>query len=101
MKILFYITKVLAYILLAPVTIVAIPGAIFYFLSETLEEYICDKKYNSYKYNEENTIDLTYKERYDIWFINNYESGMEKNYDVVPDFEDDYYIPTPKQIIKK
>lgn len=38
MKILFYITKSMSYILLVPVTIIAIPGAIFYFLSETIEE---------------------------------------------------------------
>lgn len=46
------------------------------------------------------TIDreLTYKERYDIWFSNNYETGMEKNYDIVPDFDNPYYTPTPKKI---
>ena len=38
---------------------------------------------------------LTYKERYDIWFRNNYETGMEKNYDIVPDFNHPYYEPTP------
>lgn len=39
--------------------------------------------------------ELTYKERYDIWFRNNYETGMEKNYDIVPDFDNPYYEPTP------
>ena len=38
---------------------------------------------------------LTYKERYDIWFRNNYETGMEKNYEIVPDFDNPYYEPTP------
>jgi hypothetical protein len=97
MKILYYITKTISYILLAPIAILAIPGAIFYFISDSLEEYIFSKKYNSYDYVEGTIIDLTYEERYDIWFKNNYETGMEKNYDIVPNFEDGYYIPTPKQ----
>lgn len=42
--------------------------------------------------------ELTYKERYDLWFANNYETGMEKNYDVVPDFDNPYYVPTPTKI---
>ncbi len=42
--------------------------------------------------------ELTYKERYDMWFANNYETGMEKNYDIVPDFDNPYYVPTPTKI---
>ena len=42
--------------------------------------------------------ELTYKERYDLWFANNYETGMEKNYDIVPDFDNPYYVPTPTKI---
>ncbi len=45
------------------------------------------------------TRELTYKERYDLWFINNYETGMEKNYDIVPNFDDEYYEPTPTRAI--
>ena len=41
------------------------------------------------------TRELSYKERYDIWFTNNYETGMECNYDNRPDFDDEYYTPTP------
>jgi thymidylate synthase len=43
--------------------------------------------------------DLTYEERYDIWFNNNYETGMERNFDPnnLPNFDDDYYVPTPKR----
>ena len=41
------------------------------------------------------TRPLSYIERYDLWFRNNYETGMEKNYDVEPDFDNDYYEPTP------
>ena len=51
MKILFYTTKTLMDILFIPVTIVVIPAAICYFLSETLEEYISSKKYNGYNYS--------------------------------------------------
>lgn len=39
---------------------------------------------------------LTYKERYDIWFSNNYETGLEHNYDNIPDFDNTYYEPTPE-----
>jgi thymidylate synthase len=45
------------------------------------------------------TRELTYKERYDYWFNNNYQQGMEKNYKVKPDFDNDYYDPTPKRAI--
>ena len=41
------------------------------------------------------TRPLSYIERYDLWFRNNYETGMEKNYDIEPDFDNDYYEPTP------
>ena len=45
------------------------------------------------------TRELTYKERYDYWFRNNYQQGMEKNYKNVPDFNDSYYEPTPERAI--
>jgi thymidylate synthase len=45
------------------------------------------------------TRELTYKERYDYWFNNNYQQGMEKNYKIQPDFDNDYYEPTPKRAI--
>jgi thymidylate synthase len=45
------------------------------------------------------TRELTYKERYDYWFRNNYQQGMEKNYKVEPDFDNTYYEPTPKRAI--
>lgn len=40
-------------------------------------------------------VELTDKERYDIWFINNFETGMEYNPDSIPDFDNEYYVPTP------
>jgi thymidylate synthase len=41
---------------------------------------------------------LTDEERYNKWFNNNYETGMERYFDVnnLPDFDDPYYEPTPK-----
>ena len=45
--------------------------------------------------------ELTYEERYKLWFTNNYETGMEYNLDIEPDFENDYYEPTPKRKIKE
>ena len=43
--------------------------------------------------------DLTDEERYNIWFNNNYETGMERyfNPNDLPDFDNDYYTPTPKR----
>ena len=43
--------------------------------------------------------DLTGEERYNIWFNNNYETGMERFYDPnnLPDYDNPYYEPTPKR----
>jgi thymidylate synthase len=43
--------------------------------------------------------DLTDEERYNIWFNNNYETGMERYFgpNNLPDYENDYYDPTPKR----
>ena len=39
MKILYYITKTLSVILLSPVVVIAIPGAILYFIAEEIKNY--------------------------------------------------------------
>lgn len=44
--------------------------------------------------------ELSYEERYDYWFIHNYETGMEKNYLEIPEFDNPYYSPTPTKEIK-
>jgi hypothetical protein len=44
--------------------------------------------------------ELTYKERYHHWFANNYETGMEYNPDIEPDWDNDYYEPTPERKLK-
>jgi len=43
--------------------------------------------------------ELTDEERYNIWFNNNYETGMERYFDPnnLPDFDNEYYVPTPKR----
>ena len=43
--------------------------------------------------------ELSSEERYKIWFKNNFETGMEYNENNLPDFENDYYKPTPTRLI--
>jgi thymidylate synthase len=45
------------------------------------------------------TRELTYMERYDLWFSRNYETGFEYNLEVVPDFDNEYYVHTPTRAI--
>lgn len=43
--------------------------------------------------------DLTYTERYKLWFENNYETGLEYDENKIPDFNNQYYKPTPAKLI--
>ena len=45
--------------------------------------------------------ELTLEERYNLWFDNNYETGMERNFNPnnLPDFNDPYFEPTPTKLI--
>lgn len=45
------------------------------------------------------TRELTYIERYDIWFANNYESGFEYNSTDEINFDDEYWTLTPTRAI--
>ncbi len=47
------------------------------------------------------TTELSDLRRYNIWFNNNYETGMERFFDPnnLPDFDDPYYTPTPNRAI--
>jgi thymidylate synthase len=47
------------------------------------------------------TTELSDLRRYNIWFNNNYETGMERFFDSnnLPDFDNSYYVPTPKRAI--
>jgi hypothetical protein len=44
---------------------------------------------------------LTEERRYNIWFNNNYETGMERffNPEQLPDYDNPYYTPTPTKEI--
>lgn len=45
--------------------------------------------------------ELSLEERYNIWFNNNYETGMERFFDPneLPDFDNSYYEPTPTNVV--
>ena len=45
------------------------------------------------------TRKLNQKERYDIWFKQNYETGLEYNPDNTPDYDYEMYEPTPTRAI--
>jgi thymidylate synthase len=47
------------------------------------------------------TTELSDERRYNIWFNNNYETGMERFFDAnnLPDFNNSYYTPTPTRAI--
>jgi thymidylate synthase len=47
------------------------------------------------------TRELSLERRYNLWFNNNYETGMERFFDPnnLPDFDNSYYKPTPKREI--
>jgi thymidylate synthase len=45
------------------------------------------------------TRELTYKERYKIWFQNNFETGFEYNDNIIVDFDNSYFEPTPTRAI--
>jgi len=47
------------------------------------------------------TRELDEETRYNIWFSNNYETGMERFFDPnnLPDYDNTYYVPTPKRAI--
>jgi RNA ligase len=63
------------------------------------EEYVVYEKLDGslgilFYYEEE----LSDERRYNIWFNNNYETGMERFFDPnnIPDYDNSYYEPTPK-----
>ena len=65
------------------------------------EEYVVYEKMDGslgilFYYEEE----LSDERRYNIWFNNNYETGMERFFDPnnLPDFDNTYYEPTPKKM---
>jgi hypothetical protein len=69
------------------------------------EEFIFESKINAEFSNhwglKIEEIILSTERRYHIWFNNNYQSGMERYFDVnnIPEFDNPYYDPTPTKII--
>ena len=45
------------------------------------------------------TRELTEEERYKIWFSKNYETGMEFDLSIMPDFNNEFYEKTPTRAI--
>ena len=52
------------------------------------------------KWGENCCEELSYIRRYDLWLSKNYETGMEYNPNNPPDFDNEYYEPTPKRKLK-
>ena len=55
------------------------------------------------KWGENCCEELTYEERYKIWFSNNYETGFEYDDEkliTIIDFDNSYWEPTPKRKLK-
>ena len=66
---------------------------------EFLKKLLIDDKFYQ-EWGEDCCEELTYIERYNIWIGNNYETGVEFIPEIVPDFDNDYYEPTPKRKLK-
>jgi hypothetical protein len=66
---------------------------------EFFKKLLVDDKFYQ-EWGEDCCEELPYLERYKIWFGNNYETGMEFISEIVPDFDNDYYEPTPKRKLK-
>jgi len=55
------------------------------------------------KWGDDCCEELTYEERYKIWFSNNYETGFEYDDEkliTIIDFDNSYWEPTPKRKLK-
>ena len=70
---------------------------------EFLKKLLIDDKFYQ-EWGENCCEELTYEERYKLWFSNNYETGMESNPvytpPTEPDWDNEYYEPTPKRKLK-
>lgn len=66
---------------------------------EFIKKLLIDDKFYQ-EWGEDCCEELTYIERYNIWIGNNYETGIEYIPEIVPDFDNDYYEPTPKRKLK-
>jgi len=86
-------------------SVIAKPFPKFFNYEELKQEDIPNENFEVYEkmdgslgilfYYEE---ELSDERRYNIWFNNNYQTGMERFFDPnnLPDFDDPYYEPTPR-----
>jgi hypothetical protein len=73
-----------------------IPLSIYDFISFVKIDQNFSEKFNL-KIEE---LEIDYLTRYKIWYSNNFETGLEYNPNIVPDFENEYYHPTPKKFTR-
>lgn len=66
---------------------------------EFIDKLLFDDEFYQ-KWGENCCEELTYIERYGLWFTINYETGMEYTPSIEPDFDNDYYEPIPKRKLK-
>lgn len=69
---------------------------------EFIDKLLTDDEFYQ-KWGENCCEELTYEEKYKIWFGNNYESGFEYNDEktiTIIDFDNQYWEPTPKRKLK-
>jgi hypothetical protein len=67
---------------------------------EFIKKLLTDDEFYQ-RWGEDCCEELTYIERYNIWIGNNYETGVEYIPEIVPDFDNDYYEPTPKRKLRE
>ena len=67
---------------------------------EFIDKLLFDDEFYQ-RWGEDCCEELTYIERYNIWIGNNYETGVEYIPEIVPDFDNDYYEPTPKRKLRE
>jgi len=66
---------------------------------EVIDKLLFDDDFYQ-KWGENCCEELTYEERYKYWFSHNYETGFEYTPTIEPDFDNDYFEPTPKRKLR-
>jgi hypothetical protein len=64
--------------------------------AEFIDKLLFDDEFYK-KWGENCCEELSYIKRYDLWLAKNYETGMKYNPNNPPDFDNEYYEPTPKR----
>jgi hypothetical protein len=66
---------------------------------EFLKKLLIDNEFYQ-EWGEDCCEELDYIDKYKLWYRNNYQTGIEYNPDITPDYDNDYYEPTPKRKLK-